>query len=101
MDETQTTSWILYALALASQTKPADFAAVSMVADGINHAVPTHKELQSSLRWLVANGMAQKQGSHYSLTKQGLAVMEAAQKQGNTTLQVWGALTNALRRIPH
>ena len=100
MDEARTISWIMCALALASQREPANFAAISMVADGINHAKPTHKELQSSLRWLVGNSLVRKQGSHYSLTEHGMALMETAHKQGDTTFQVWTMLTDALRLNP-
>ena len=100
MDEARTISWIMYALGLASQREPANFSAISMVADGINHAEPTHKELQSSLRWLVANSLVRKQSSHYSLTEQGMAVMETAHKQADTTFQVWAALNDVLRLHP-
>ena len=96
MDEARTTAWIMYALALASQREPANFAAISSVADGINHAVPTHKELKSSLNWLIANGMAQKLGSGYMLTPRGSELIDSARVERNTTSQVWSALTSAL-----
>lgn len=86
----------MYALALASQKEPANFAAISSVADGINHAVPSHKELQSSLKWLIANGMAQKLSSGYSLTPRGSELLDSARFEHKTTSQVWSALTSAL-----
>lgn len=96
MDEARTYAWILYSLAGSSQQALASFAAISKVADGINHAVPTNKEMQASLKWLMENGMAQKQGSGYQLTDNGAAIMESARKGNASISQVWAALTSAL-----
>jgi hypothetical protein len=96
MIETRTYAWIMYALAGASQNEPANFAAISQVADGINHAVPTHKELQLSLEWLMGNGLAQKQGSRYLLTEKGYAVMASICAEQKTISQIWSSLTCAL-----
>ncbi|MBK6840046.1 MAG: hypothetical protein IPG90_18650 [Bacteroidetes bacterium] len=52
-------------------TKPTDMNGISSVADGINHAVPTHKELQTSIAWLIKNGLIVKQGRNYELTTRG------------------------------
>ena len=52
MTDKQTISWILLSTVIASQKGPADFASISNIADGINHAIPTHKELQTSLTWM-------------------------------------------------
>ena len=100
MNEARTIAWILYALGLASQTKPAKFADISGVADGINHAIPTHKEMQISLKWLVANGLAQKEGFSYSLTPDGLLVLSSARTENSTTLAVWAALTKVVAKQP-
>ena len=48
----QTISWIFLSTVLASQKEPADYSSISSIADGINHSVPTDKEMQSSLSWL-------------------------------------------------
>lgn len=86
----------MYALALASQKEPATFAAISQVADGINHAVPTHSELQRALKWLITSGMAQKVGPGYLLTPQGSEVVASVRSEHSTTSQVWLALTASL-----
>lgn len=96
MEEARTYAWILYALEGASQTGPARFSGISMVADGINHAVPTQKEMQSSLKWLMENGMVQKNGSGYQLTEKGVAAVSSAREGRATISQVWAALTSAL-----
>ena len=57
MKESKTISWIFLVTVMASQVEPAKFSDISQIADGINHAVPTHKELQSSIGWLVDNNL--------------------------------------------
>ncbi len=100
MDEARTCAWLMYALAGASQNEPANFAAISQVADGIGHAVPTHKEMQTSLMWLMVCGLAQKQGSCYQLTEKGAAVIATARAEHSTASKIWASLTSALSAYP-
>jgi len=93
MTRTETIAWILYALAGASERGAASLAEISAVADGINHAIPTHKELQSSLSWLVERSLALHLEHRYSLTPKGRGIIEAARRQSTTTLGVWHALS--------
>lgn len=71
MTEDQITSWIFLATAVASQVEPANFNSISEIADGINHAIPTDQELQSSLNWLTRNGLVTKTDRKYTLTEKG------------------------------
>lgn len=96
MDERRTAAWVMYALGLASQKEPARFAAISEVADGVNHAVPTQKELQTSLRWLLRHGLVAKHSGGYVLSQQGAALMASARAKSNTALGVWEAVTSEL-----
>jgi hypothetical protein len=96
MTDNQIISWIFLATAMASQNEPADFNSISNIADGINHAVPTHKELQSSLTWLTANGLVTKIGSKYSLTEKGKMDFDSAAKQTSTLVKVWDNVETVL-----
>jgi hypothetical protein len=98
MTDNQTISWILLATAMASQNEPADFNSISNIADGINHAVPTHKELQSSLTWLTNHGLVMKIGNKYCLTEKGKIDYETASKQTLTLLKVWDNVEAALKK---
>ena len=89
MTQDQTTSWIFLATALATQTAPTDFNGISLVADGINHAVPTHKELQVSITWLTNEGLIVQHNKKYSLTDNGKLVYESASKNSNKLLEIW------------
>jgi len=89
MTDKQTISWIFLAIALATNTKPTDISGISSVADGINHAVPTQKELQISITWLTTKGLIIKQGKNYELTSKGKLEYELASKNNQTVMKVW------------
>ncbi|HLX54497.1 MAG TPA: hypothetical protein VKR58_11175 [Aquella sp.] len=67
----RTISWIFLSIAVASETNPADFRGISMIGDGINHAVPTVKELQTSISWLLEKGLVLRHSAKYELSEQG------------------------------
>ena len=69
-----TISWIFLSIAIASETEPADFRQISMIADGLNHAVPNHKELQSSISWLMERGLVLKHSNKYELSEKGTKI---------------------------
>lgn len=89
MTDIQTISWVFLATALASNTKPTDISGISSVADGINHAVPTQKELQTSISWLTTKGLIIKQGKNYELTSKGKLGYETASKNTHTVMKIW------------
>jgi hypothetical protein len=97
MKETEIISWILLATALASQKQSADLKDISMLADGINHAVPTQKELQLSIPWLLKNELIEKEGSKYRLTKKGLINYNFASLKTNALLEIWKNLERQLK----
>ncbi|MFN7220090.1 MAG: hypothetical protein ACK5UX_05585 [Burkholderiales bacterium] len=99
MTQAQTFAWIFYAVAGASGQKPADFHGISIVADGINHAVPTHKEMQSSLSWLCREGFVAKSTQGYAVTPDGELLMKNARQKASTTMGVWKELTHQVEHI--
>jgi hypothetical protein len=89
MTEAQTYSWIFYAIGLASQKKDASYAEVVSLADGINHAVPTKKELEASIAWLVAHQFVSKEGKLVRLTQDGCSLLIKARESNSTSIGVW------------
>jgi len=85
----ETYSWIFYALALASGTGPAKHKDIEQVADGINHAIPTQKEIRESLAWLGDKGLVEKRGKTYLLSEDGNALLNKLSSKVNTTMGVW------------
>lgn len=88
MTDKQTISWIFLATDLATNTKPTDINGIFSVADGINHAVPTQKELQTSISWLTTKGLIIKQGKNYELTPKGKLTYALASKNTQTVMQI-------------
>lgn len=97
MEKEQVTSWILLSIAYASQTAPANLASISQIADGINHAVPTQKELQESIHYLMANHLVAKEGKKYTLTKIGKDLVEKT--KSTTTMGTWKELEAEIKRL--
>ena len=96
MTESQLISWIFLATALASQVEPANFEGISMVADGINHSVPTEKEMKNSLTWLINKELITKESKKYYLTQKGITQYEFATKETNTIMKIWNNLEQIL-----
>jgi hypothetical protein len=44
------------------------FRSIIPVADGLNHAVPTERELQNAFKWLVQVGLLEKLGVGFIVT---------------------------------
>jgi len=95
MDEPRTYAWIFYAVEMASGREPADYAAISEMADGINHAVPSHRELQASLAWLREAGLVAQYGRRYAVTPLGIALVAQCREGCTTIPQVWRRITEA------
>ena len=97
MKESEVVSWIFLSTAFACEREPANFESISQIADGINHAVPTHKELQTSLGWLTKNGLVERSGKKYQLTNSGTELIEQAESRTNKTiLNIWDELTKEI-----
>lgn len=99
MNEPQTISWIFLATAMASQVEPAKFSDITQIADGINHAVPTHKELQSSIGWLVDNNLVLKQANKYTLTDVGQSIYHTFHDNSTFVSQVWSNLEKEIEKF--
>ena len=89
----QTTSWIFLSIALGSQESPITFSQISAIADGINHAVPNHKELQTSISWLKQENLITQTGKKYSISDFGKEIFKQAEKQ-KTIFNIWKNLEN-------
>jgi len=87
MTNSQIYGWIF----LSISEQPASLQDVIAMADGINHAIPTQKELQMSFGWLQAQGLMKKAGKKYSLTETGLALRKSL--SGKTMMRIWDAAT--------
>jgi hypothetical protein len=72
---------------------------ISSVADGINHAVPTPRELQEGLRWLTRSGLVVKQGRQVRLTASGAELLARVSTTSETIIDTWDRATTELERL--
>lgn len=97
MNENTNISWIFLATAMASEHEPANLASISQIADGINHAVPTHKELQTCLNWLTKQGFVEKVAKKHKLTTSGTETVDRARaRTTNIIMKIWDELTTEI-----
>ena len=87
MTEPQTHAWIF----LSVPEQPAALQDVIAMADAINHAIPSDRELRGSLGWLVAQGLIRKDGRRYLLTPEGIALRTETSKK--LMMKTWDAVT--------
>jgi hypothetical protein len=88
MKENQIISWIFLAIAMASKEESIDLKGICMIADGINHAVPTERELKLSISWLITNGLIEKAMKKYKLTKSGMIIYNSASLKTNIVFEI-------------
>lgn len=99
MDDIKTISWIFLAISLASEVSPAKLDSISTIADGINHAFPTQKELQYSMRWLTTKNLVVKESGKYFLSENGKDLLEHTKSQSNFLLSTWKNLENKMKTL--
>jgi|GEM_PF-1639545 len=95
----QTYAWIFYAVGLAGQKTPATAVEVEQAADGINHAVPTQREMLESISWCVAHGLVEKEGKFLTLTQIGSTIFNEARLGARTISGVWKLLEKRFAKM--
>lgn len=94
--DTKLISCIYLAVSMASEHELADFNSISMLADGINHAIPTQKEIQTSILWLTHKGLVTRDGNKYTLTPKGKEDFQIASKETNNLFGIWNKLEQTI-----
>jgi hypothetical protein len=92
MTKEETISWIFLSIGIASKTEPTDYGGISQIADGINHAIPTHKEIQLSVNWLMKNNLIIKIKNKYSLSEDGKNIFNKVREESQTIMKIWQTL---------
>ena len=92
--DAKTLAWILLAVPETGGSRR-DLLAL---ADAINHAVPTERELSESWKWLHDHALVVKLGSQYSLTESGRTFVSSARRA--RILETWAAVEKQLELLP-
>jgi hypothetical protein len=93
MTESTTLAWILYSISDGGST----LRAIIGMADAINHSIPTHKELQTSLGWLQARGLVIKEGELFARTKAGSQLFSRC--KGSNVHEAWDMVSEQLETM--
>jgi hypothetical protein len=99
MTEAQTYSWIFYALAAVRNNEGASVRDIEAVADGINHAVPTQKELASSLSWTESQGLVVKTGKKIFLTDRGREFADRFFERPGSAMKTWDRIASVVAEM--
>jgi hypothetical protein len=90
MNDSQIHSWIFLSISFCDS--PATRKQIAEVADGINHAIPTHLEMETSLNWLLTRSLIiQGTDNRFTLTKEGSELRERTARA--TILDSWREIT--------
>jgi hypothetical protein len=95
MTEAQTYAWIFYAASAAARNQAAKHREIEAVADGINHAVPTHKEMAISFKWTESKGLLQRVGKMIQLTDEGRTFASQFTEKPGSAMKTWDRITTA------
>ena len=95
MTERQTFAWIL----LPVPNNPGTLQDIIAMADGINHAIPSHQELTTSLGWLQARGLVRKHGRRFCTTDAGSQLLARLRSPGRTMMKTWDKVSQELESL--
>lgn len=85
------------AIEIASEKMPANIKSISQIADGINHAVPTEKEMQDSIKWLLNKNLISKNDKKYSLTDLGYRLSSQSKKNTPSLIEICNNLKTTIQ----
>lgn len=99
MTEAQTYSWIFYSASAVAQKEAAKVREIESVADAINHAIPTQKEISSSFKWLESKGLITRAGKKVILTEEGKSLASEITGKSGSTMKTWDRITKAFQKL--
>ena len=99
MTEARTYAWIFYATAASRNEDGATRGEIESVADGINHAFPTQKEMDESLKWAEAQNLIRSEGKTVFVTEGGSQLASQHTSQPGGVMKVWERYTRAFEKM--
>jgi hypothetical protein len=69
------------------------------MADAINHAIPTHSEMETSLQWLQERGLVREDAGRFVLTDAGAALIARFRSPVRPIMQTWHAVSRAIQEM--
>ncbi len=97
MRSRETISWIFLALAIASKEESVDYAEISEIADGINHSVPTLKEMETSILWLKRKKLILTGGNKFALSESGKKIYNETAEESKQLFKMKKIIEDKIR----
>ena len=95
MTDAETFSWILLSVDERGSTRRQ----ISELADDINHAVPTQREMETSFQWLLQRGLIREDDGRFALTDAGTALIARFRNPTRPIMQTWDAVSKAIQEL--
>jgi hypothetical protein len=95
MTETETFAWIL----LSVPDSPGTLQDIIATADCMFRAIPTHRELRTSLGWLKARGLVRKSRRRFCTTDAGSQLVARLSRPHRPILKIWELVTQELEPL--
>ena len=99
MTEAQTYSWIFYSTSAIAQKEAVKIREIESVADAINHAIPSQKEISSSIKWLQSKSLISREGKKVILTDEGKSFASEITSKPGSTMKTWDRITMAFQKL--
>lgn len=99
MTEAETYSWIFYAASAAANSDGVTLRDIEAVADGINHAIPTQKEMATSLSWAESKGLIERAGKKVFLTEVGRTFATRFSEKSGSVMKTWDRISAAFAEM--
>jgi len=89
-------SWILISIAYAGRKKLTGLVDIIAIADAINHAIPTTREMDRAINRLLAARLISNKRGTFAVTKTGLAAIAKMERRSKGVLTLWDNLHKLL-----
>jgi hypothetical protein len=89
-------SWILLSIAYAGRKKLTSLVDIIALADAINHAIPTTREMDRALNRLLDGRLISHKRGTFTATKTGLAAIKKVERRSKGVLTLWDNLHKLL-----
>jgi hypothetical protein len=99
MTEAQTYSWIFYAVSTSGAKEGAEIRDIEAAADGINHAIPTSKEMKQALEWAESKGLITKEGKRFLVTADGQNLIAQVSSKRGSLMKTWERYTRLFEEL--
>ena len=95
----RTDPWIFLAIARETEGEWVSLEDLIRVADYINHAIPSHEEIEGAVNRFLAAGLVNIDVDKFCLTSAGAALYRRVREKSNNMLKQWEIMAEYIKEI--